>query len=52
MTGNEQTRLIDYLRNRMCGPCRESLAPPTHKGCTEALELTRIVEREKPSNRS
>lgn len=46
MTAGERQRLITFLENKMCGPCRKYGANPEHEGCVEATELIEIVARE------
>lgn len=43
MTDAERQRLIEFLRKKMCGPCRRSGADAGHEGCVEAEELIAIV---------
>jgi hypothetical protein len=49
MTQKEKDRLLDFLRKKMCGPCRTGAVHPTHPGCAEAATLVSIVSRETPT---
>ncbi len=46
MTDEEQERLVEFLRRKMCGPCRRGDLNMGHEGCVEATELVAIVEAE------
>jgi hypothetical protein len=46
MTDDERRRLIEFLRNKQCGPCRRGHLDVEHAGCVEAAELIEIVERD------
>lgn len=46
MTPEQRDRLIAFLQNKMCGPCRRGDVDPAHQGCVEAAELIEIVESE------
>lgn len=46
MTREEKNRIIAFLRNKMCGPCRRDSADASHEGCVEAEQLITIVENE------
>jgi ribosomal protein S28E/S33 len=43
----DKQRLIDFLRRKMCGPCRRGDLDIAHEGCVEAAELIVIVEAER-----
>lgn len=49
MTPSEQSRLLEFLQRKQCGPCRRDRVDPSHAGCWEAEELIRIVRRERPT---
>jgi hypothetical protein len=44
VTDDERSRLIDFLRAKMCTPCRRDGASAEHPGCEEAQALIVIVE--------
>jgi hypothetical protein len=46
MTPENTRRLIEFLRRKMCKPCRDSGANPEHPACCEAADLIDIVEQE------
>lgn len=46
VTDAERDRLITFLRNKMCGPCRREKPDPEHEGCAEAAILIEIVEKD------
>lgn len=46
MTSEEKDRLVAFLLNKMCGPCRRAGADGDHEGCAEAEALIAIVSRE------
>ncbi len=45
VTDDERDRLIEFVRNKQCGPCRRGDIDRNHAGCVEAGELIEIVER-------
>ena len=45
MTPDETERLVEFLRRKMCKPCRDGTPNPDHAGCCEAADLVEIVER-------
>ncbi len=44
MNPDERQRLIDFLRRKMCGPCRRGEVNPEHDGCVEASDLIELVD--------
>ena len=44
MTPADRERLVDFLRRKMCKPCRDHGPDPAHAGCCEASDLVEIVE--------
>lgn len=46
MTPDDVERIADFLRRKMCKPCRDTGPNPEHAGCCEASDLLEIVERE------
>ncbi len=47
MNADERQRLIDFLRKKMCGPCRRGDLNPEHEGCLEASDLIEIIEADR-----
>jgi hypothetical protein len=43
----DRERLVEFLRGKMCGPCRRGDLNPAHDGCVEARQLIAIVEAER-----
>jgi hypothetical protein len=41
---DDRERLVQFLRIKMCGPCRRDGARADHEGCVEAEALIAIVE--------
>jgi len=44
MSPENRERLTEFLRKKMCGPCRRGELNAEHEGCLEAAELVEIVE--------
>jgi len=46
MTRSEQGRILAFLRNKQCTPCRTGNLDPTHRGCIDAEDLIDIISNE------
>lgn len=46
MNRNEKHRVIEFMRNKQCTPCRNGSLDPYHGGCVEAEELIEIINGE------
>jgi len=44
----DRDRLIEFLKVKMCGPCRRNGAIADHDGCVEAERLIAVVEADGP----
>lgn len=44
MREEDRERLVEFLRRKMCGPCRRGELNLAHEGCVEAADLIAIVE--------
>ena len=45
LIASEKDRLIGFLLNKMCGPCKRDGATSDHEGCVEAEALIEIVAK-------